>query len=182
MIHFNTTNDGKYREVASFLHGHGIEIERERLPAPEVQADTLEEVVRYSLDVLAGLTAKDVMVDDSGFFVDALGGFPGVYSAYTFRTIGIRGLLRLMEGVENRQARFETVMGLRIGHGVHVFTGACPGTVALEPRGKEGFGFDPIFVPHGEEKTFAEMAMGEKNAISHRGNAANKVAEFLKGR
>ncbi len=182
MIHFVTTNDGKYREVANLLHEHGIKIERERLPAPEIQADTSEEVVRYSLDVLAGLTAKDVLVDDSGFYVEALNAFPGVYSAYAFRTIGIRGLLCLMDGVENRAAHFETVMGLRLGADVHVFHGECRGTVTQEPRGLEGFGFDPIFLPEGRDKTFAEMPMQEKNEISHRGNAVRKVAEFLQGR
>lgn len=182
MIHFVTTNDGKFREVASLLLGLGIEIGRERLRVPEIQADTSEEVVRYSLDVLLGLTAKDVIVDDSGFFVDALGGFPGVYSAFVFRTIGIRGLLRLMAGLPQRTARFETVMGLRIGREVVLFKGECRGSVSDAPRGKEGFGFDPIFVPDGATKTFGEMDLAEKNAISHRGTAAKRVAEFLKGR
>ena len=182
MIKFVTTNDGKYREVASLFHAHGIEVGRENLPVPEVQADELEEVVRYSLDVLAGLTASDVLVDDSGFFVDALNGFPGVFSAYTFRAIGVRGILRLMERQENREARFATVMGVRMKGEVHLFRGECRGTVAGEPGGKEGFGFDPIFIPDGREATFAEMSMDEKNAISHRGSAAKKVAEYLKGR
>ncbi len=182
MIHFNTTNDGKYREVANLFHGLGIQLERERLPVPEIQADTSEEVVRYSLDVLAGLTTKDVLIDDSGFYVEVLNNFPGVFSAYAFRTLGIHGLLRLMVGEENRAARFETVMGLRIGGEAHVFKGECSGEVALEPRGQEGFGFDPIFVPVGREETFAEMGLAGKNEISHRGNAARKVAEFLKGR
>ena len=182
MIYFVTTNHGKYREVASLLHEHGIKIEREQLPVPEIQADTSEEVVRYSLDVLLGLTAHDVLVDDSGFYVDALNGFPGVYSAYAFRTIGIRGVLRLLGGEEDRRARFETVMGVRLGGEVHVFQGVCRGTVAHGPRGQEGFGFDPIFTPDGETRTFAEMSTAEKNAISHRGNATRQVAAFLKGR
>jgi len=182
VIHFVTTSDGKYREVANLLHGYGIKIERERLPVPEIQADTSEEVVRYSLDVLAGLTANDVLVDDSGFYVNALNGFPGVFSAYTYRTIGTRGLLRLLEGAQDRSSRFETVMGLRLGKEVRVFKGECHGVVAAEPHGAEGFGFDPIFVPDGEVRTFAEMPITEKNAISHRGNAAKKVAEFLQGR
>jgi len=182
VIYFNTTNDGKYREVASLLHASGVKVDRERLRVPEIQADTLEEVVSYSLDALSGLTAKDVIVDDSGFFVDALGGFPGVYSAYAFRTIGIRGILHLMEGVVGREARFRTVMGVRIGHEKHLFAGECLGGVTVEPRGQEGFGFDPVFVPHGRGRTFAEMSMAEKNEVSHRAAAATKVAEFLKGR
>lgn len=182
MIYFNTTNDGKYREVASLLHAHGIKIDRERLPVPEIQADTAEEVVRYSLDVLRGLTAKDVLVDDSGFYVEQLGGFPGVYSAYVFRTIGIRGILRLMEDQTDRRARFETVMGLHVGNDVHVFKGECRGTVAARPQGQQGFGYDPIFVPQGETRTFAEMTIAEKNAISHRGRAVDQVAHFLQGR
>lgn len=182
MIRFVTTSAGKYREVSELLCSHGIEVEHFDLLLPEVQADSLEEVVAYSVKVLAEESDFDFLVDDSGFFVTALKGFPGVYSSYVHRTIGIAGVLALMEDMDNRQARFETVMGLHVDKGTHVFRGECRGTVTREPRGAAGFGFDPIFLPDGQGRTFGEMSIEEKNAISHRGNAAKQLAEFLKGR
>lgn len=182
MIRFVTTNAGKYREASALLAAHGIEVEHFELLLPEVQADAIEDVAAYSMKVLAEEADFDFLVDDSGFFVDALKGFPGVYSSYVFRTIGIAGVLSLLEVVDKRQARFETVMGLRLGGETHMFRGVCRGTVTREARGLGGFGFDPIFVPDGQEKTFGEMSLEEKNAVSHRASAARQVAEFLKGR
>lgn len=181
MIRFVTTNEGKFREVSQVLAVHGIPIERLDRPYPEVQADTLEEVVAYALDVL-GRDLDDFFVDDSGLFVDALHGFPGVYSSHTFRTIGVAGLVCLLHGVTDRRARFETVMGLRRQGENRIVRGACPGTISAEARGHGGFGFDPIFVPHGHAGTFAEMATDEKGAISHRGTAARALAALLTGR
>ena len=182
MIRFVTTNAGKFREVAALLRAEGAEVEHYDLLLPEVQGDTLDEVVAYSVKVLAEEADFDFMVDDSGLFVDALKGFPGVYSSYAFRTIGIPGVLRLLEGADRRQARFETVIGLRLGGETHTFRGECRGSIPAEPRGTAGFGFDPIFQADGQDRTFAEMLTEEKNAISHRGNAARAMAAFLKGR
>lgn len=181
MIRFVTTNEGKFWEVSQLLEGHGITIERVDRAYPEVQADTLEEVVGYALDVL-GKELDDFLVDDSGLFVEALHGFPGVYSSHTYRTIGVAGLSCLLHGVTDRRARFETVIGLRRQGKNRVVKGQCPGTISKETRGYAGFGFDPIFVPDGHAKTFAEMATDEKNAISHRGNAVRALAAHLTGR
>ena len=182
MIRFVTTNAGKFREISRLLAAHGIEVERLDRAYPEIQADRLEDVVSYAVRALAAEVDGDFLVDDSGLFVDALDGFPGVYSSYAYRTIGVPGVLRLMEGVDARGARFETVLGLRRRGEVHVVRGACRGSLAREPRGSGGFGFDPIFVPDGRAETFAEMGTEEKNALSHRGIAARALAALLKGR
>jgi len=182
VIRFVTTNAGKFREVAALLRAEGIEVEHVDLLVPEVQADTSEEVAAYSVKVLAEEAAYDFFVDDSGFYVDTLKGFPGVYSSYVFRTIGAAGVLRLLEGAERRAARFETVLMLRIAGETSTFRGECRGAVTFEPRGTGGFGFDPIFLPDGQTKTFAEMTLEEKNGVSHRANATRALAAFLKGR
>ena len=182
MIRFVTTNAGKFREVAALLKEQGIEIEHFDLLLPEVQADTSEEVAAYSVKVLAEEADFDFFVDDSGFYVDALKGFPGVYSAYVYRTLGLAGVLHLLEGAERRAARFETVLVFRMAGETHTFRGECRGAVTLEPRGTGGFGFDPIFLPDGHTKTFAEMSIEEKNSLSHRASAARQMAAFLKGR
>jgi XTP/dITP diphosphohydrolase len=180
MMRFVTTNEGKFRELAHLLEGHGIHIERLDRDYPELQAETLEEVVRHALDVL-GKSMDDVLVDDSGMFVEGLNGFPGVYSAHAYQTIGATGILHLLKGQTNRAARFETVLGLRRHGKSHFVTGTCKGTIAEKPRGRSGFGFDPIFVPAGHKKTLAEMSTEEKNGLSHRGNAARALVRLLSG-
>jgi XTP/dITP diphosphohydrolase len=182
VIRFVTTNDGKFREVSQLMAASGIALERMDRAYPEVQADSLEDVVAYGLEILAAEIDGDFFVDDSGLFIDALNGFPGVYSSHAFRKIGIAGLLCLMHSLEDRRAHFETVVGLRRQGETHVVKGTCPGTIAEAARGFNGFGFDPIFIPAGQATTFAEMTTEEKNAVSHRGKAAIALAGLLKGR
>ena len=126
----------------------------------------------------------DCFADDSGLEVEALNNEPGIYSA---RYSGARGdfenmmfLLQKMQGVSNRNARFKTVVSL-IQNGVnYLFEGAVYGKLRTEPTGTKGFGYDPIFEPTGYHKTFAEIEMSEKNRISHRAIAMQKLIAFLK--
>ena len=137
----------------------------------------------------------DCFADDTGLEVDALGGAPGVYSArYAAMEpqdgngsvaashdseANMSRLLRELKGQNNRQARFRTVIALIQGGVVHEFEGIVNGAIIPERRGGEGFGYDPIFQPDGYEQTFAEMGTEEKNHISHRARATQKLAEFL---
>jgi XTP/dITP diphosphohydrolase len=172
-----TTNGGKFREVSKMLAEAGIESEMLDLDYPEIQCDTLEEVVQNALDWLSGKVEGDFLIDDSGLFISSLGGFPGVY----FHTVGCEGILKILEGVENREAEFRCCFGLHWQGEARLFTGVSPGTITREKRGEGGFGYDPIFVPSGHEKSFAEISTDEKNELSHRGKALEKVLEFLKG-
>ncbi len=122
--------------------------------------------------------------DDSGLEVEALNNEPGIYSA---RYSGARGdhenlqfLLRKMEGITHRNARFKTVISLIQNGKNHLFEGLIEGRLLTAPRGEKGFGYDPIFVPNGYEQTFAEMDLAEKNKISHRAIAMQKLIAFLK--
>lgn len=127
----------------------------------------------------------DCIADDSGLEVDALNGEPGVYSA---RYAGEHGnhennmakLLQNLNGVENRSAQFRCVITLIINGVANHFEGIIRGKIINEKRGLKGFGYDPIFVPEGYDRTFAEMNIEEKNPISHRGLAVEKMIEFLK--
>ncbi|MFQ5908343.1 MAG: XTP/dITP diphosphatase [Thermoplasmata archaeon] len=174
-----TSNETKFREVSLLLKERGVELEFLQAAYPEVQAEGLEEVVDTALDWLAPLHGGDLVVDDSGLFVRALVGFPGVYSAYVYGTLGCDGVLRLLDGIPDRRATFQTVLGLRTGGENRLFRGSCEGIITQEARGNAGFGFDPIFVPEGSSRTFAEMTRAEKNAVSHRGRAADALADFL---
>ena len=156
----------------------GIELGRLNQSYPEIQADSIGEVVKYGVQAILP-SEGDVLIDDSGLFIDRLGGFPGVYSSFVFKAIGCQGILKLMLGWKARDARFETCFGLRIEGETHIFFGKCEGHITTEMRGKGGFGYDPIFIPKGQRKTFAQMTVEEKNDLSHRGRAARDVMEFL---
>lgn len=159
----------------------GIESEMLNLDYLEIQCDTLEEVVQSALNWLSGKVEGDFLIDDSGLFISSLGGFPGVYSSYVFHTIGCEGILKVLEGVEDRDAEFRCCFGLHWQGEDKLFSGVSPGTMTKDERGEGGFGYDPIFVPSGHQKTFAEISTEEKNELSHRGKALEKVLEFLKG-
>ena len=128
---------------------------------------------------------EDCFADDTGLEVDALNGEPGVYSA---RYAGaqrnsednINLLLKNLSGEQNRKARFRTVVTLIRKDGVHQFEGKVEGRILSERKGNGGFGYDPVFVPDGFTRTLAEMTMEEKNRISHRARAVQKLVEFLK--
>jgi len=139
-----------------------------------VQAESLKEVV---VEALEGME-DNVFIEDSGLFVEDLNGFPGVYSSYVFKTIGWGGILKLLEGSENRKAYFESVVGLKMGGEIKVFEGRVEGSIAMEARGDGGFGYDPVFIPRGSEETFAENP-GLKNEVSHRRKALEKLDSYL---
>ena len=174
-----TSNPGKVAEYRRSLSDLGLEMEHLRLPYDEVQTSDLEEVVNKGMDEIIAKGVRDFIVDDSGLFVDALKGFPGVWSAYAQKTIGNRGILKLMEGVEDRGAEFRCCIGCDIDGRRIVVTGVCRGFITLSEAGSEGFGFDPIFT-HDGRRTFAEIPIEEKNDVSHRGNAVRLLAEQLK--
>lgn len=178
-ITFATGNEGKLEEARALLAPREVEGWDEGYP--EVQADTLEAVCRFGLEHLAGRIEPPFLLEDAGLFVDAWDGFPGVYSSYVFGTLGNEGLLSLMAGVEERSARFRSVVGLHDGDRARLFEGVVEGTIAREARGEGGFGFDPVFVPEGRERTFAELSASEKNELSHRSRALEAMAEALDG-
>jgi len=181
VIAFVTTNEGKYREVSAMLAEAGVKLVREDRSYPEIQADRLEKVVRFAATVLDDQIRGDYLIDDSGLFLDAFGGFPGVYSSYVHKRLGNPGLLKLLQDAKTRAATFETVFLLRQGEAHDVFHGECRGTIAAGERGTGGFGFDPIFVPEGAAKTFAEMTVTEKNRVSHRARAVAALLAHLRG-
>ncbi len=122
--------------------------------------------------------------DDSGLLVDALNGAPGVYSArYAGEQKNDRNnidkLLSELKNIENRKAHFKTVMALVLDGKNYIFEGIVNGTISKELRGSNGFGYDPVFIPDGYSKTFAEMSLEEKNSISHRKIALKKLLDFL---
>lgn len=184
IVFFVTKNINKFNEARRVLAEYSISVAMVRAKTLEIQDDEIERIAEISAMNAVKETNLPLIVEDSGLFIKALNGFPGPYSSYVYRTIGIRGILRLLEGVEDRSAYFKSVVAFHDPGGeTKCFQGIVYGKVAREARGSGGFGFDPIFEPEEEpNKTFAEMTIEEKNRISHRARALRKFAEWYKMR
>lgn len=146
--------------------------------------DTFEGNATQKATTVAQTLGINCLSDDSGLCVDALDGAPGVFSArYAGSTANdqenLNKLLTNLKGVKNRKARFVTVMCLVLKGDTFLFKGEVEGTIADEPRGKSGFGYDPVFIPDGFYSTFAEISAEAKNKLSHRSKALSKVVDFL---
>lgn len=178
-IYFVTGNRHKLEEVAKMM-GPGFRIRQLVSRVPEIRSDDLAEIARQKA-LSAGKKGGLVMADDSGLFVSALSGFPGIYSAYVYEKVGCDGILKLMKGKIDRRAEFRSAIALIMPNGkIRVFTGKVAGAMAKRKLGKGGFAFDPIFIPSGRrKKSFGQMDTTEKNAISHRGRAFRKVTRYL---
>lgn len=183
VIFFATNNFNKFNEAREILSSYHIAVGMLRVKTLEIQSDSLEEIAKTSVLYAFEKCGLPVIVEDAGLFVDALNGFPGPYASYTYRTIGNEGLLKLMENVKNRRAKFQSVVAY-LSEGLEVpvcFNGEALGEIIEEARkGSSGFGFDPIFKPAKSDKTFAEMSVIEKNRHSHRAKAFRKFANWYK--
>jgi XTP/dITP diphosphohydrolase len=174
-ICFATGNRYKFEEVSEITRRFNIELELCSVPKLEVQGESLLEIVFKSAILAYFYTNRPVLVEDAGLFIKALNGFPGPYSSYVYKTIGLTGVLKLLENAENREACFRSAAALAYDRGVITGEGEVCGYIVDTPRGTRGFGFDPIFTPHGEAKTFAEMSLEEKNRVSHRAKSVSLV-------
>ncbi|UCE37840.1 MAG: XTP/dITP diphosphatase [Thermoplasmata archaeon] len=181
-IQFGTSNPGKLLETQKLFAPLGFEIEQVHISYPELQSSDLEEVASFGINWIMKekKIEEAVIIEDAGLFVSALNNYPGVFSKHFFVTIGFDGILRLLKGKEDRSAYFESCVAYcEKGSEPLFFKGRVDGTIAIMPRGHHGFGYDPIFIPKGAEKTFAEMEIEEKNKHSHRAIALRQLAEFL---
>ena len=187
-IVFATNNKHKLEEIKDIL-GKDFEIVslaeigcHEDIPETGL---TREENARQKSTYIVEHYNHDCFADDTGLEVDALNGEPGVHSArYAEGTdhdseANMRKLLSKMSNVKDRTARFRTVISLIINGVEHQFEGRVEGRIATEKHGTEGFGYDPIFIPEGYDKSFAELGEEVKNQISHRARAVKKLAEYL---
>ncbi|MBP2002921.1 XTP/dITP diphosphatase [Halobacillus andaensis] len=187
-----TKNEGKVAEFRSMFSKYGIEVKslldfNEPIKDIVEDGDTFEENAAIKAEAIAFQYEIPVVADDSGLEIDALNGEPGIYSA---RYAGeekndqknLEKVLSQMEGVpeSERTARFVCAVAVaRPNHETFVKRGTCEGVIANCPRGTEGFGYDPIFIPKGSNRTMAEHSAEEKNSISHRKNAIVKIEQWL---
>ncbi len=187
-LFFGTGNAKKLDEIGQILGDRfAIKSFRDLAQPLEVEEteNTLEGNARLKALAFFEHTGLSCFADDTGLEVEALGGAPGVYSARyagpeNDANANMDKLLAALEAESNRNAQFRTVIAWFDGHDILYFEGVLKGTIALEKRGKSGFGYDPIFVPNDSHRSLAEMEPSEKNAISHRGQAVQQFAEYLK--
>jgi len=185
-IYFITGNNSKFNEIQKLFQKEDLsyELKRNIIKTTEIQARSIKEVAIFKLNSVRGKVNSSFFIEDAGFFVDKpLNGFPGVYSKYVLNTIGNKGILNLIKDYSDTKAHFEAVIALFFQpfNETLIFEGVVEGKVAKNTRGRGGFGFDPIFIPKEfPNRTFAELTTAEKNLVSHRGKAWNKMFEFLK--
>ena len=186
---FATNNKHKLSEMSSIL-GDKIELLSLKdincdVDIPET-ADTLEGNAILKSEFIYNNYNINCFADDTGLEVEALNGEPGVYSARyaegeSHDSMAImKKLLSKLENVENRSAQFRTVISLILDGKKYVFEGIVKGRISKERKGDKGFGYDPIFIPEGYDKSFAELGEDVKNKISHRAKAVEKLIDFLK--
>ena len=181
-LYFITSNKGKLHEAQTELEALGYDVIQKNIGYPEIQADHLEDVARFGVDHVHQQVDHPFILEDAGLFIDALEGFPGVYSSYVYFTIGLDGILRLLKRMDTtkRTATFKSVFAYGDPSGtMELFIGSCNGRITTEKKGTHGFGYDPIFIPDDENMTFAEMDTKKKNSFSHRGKSLEKLKIFL---
>jgi len=185
---FATNNKHKIREITDLLDDNFRILGLADLDITEdipEEAETLEENALFKARYVHERSGLNVFADDTGLEVTALGGAPGVYSA---RYAGegksfddnIEKLLGAMQGADERSARFRTVIALILDGSEYLFEGTVEGEITRDRRGTGGFGYDPVFLASGHDRTFAEIPLSEKNTISHRARAMRKLLEFLR--
>ncbi|MFA6117656.1 MAG: non-canonical purine NTP pyrophosphatase [Sphingomonas sp.] len=173
-----TTNQDK---IAEFQRLTGRRFEPACLELDEIQSLDTETVCRGKAAEAYRRLGRPVVVDDTGFEMEALGGFPGALVTWVLAAGGPAMLHRLIEADASARAVAVTAIGFADDTGVHVFTGRVEGTVLAVPRGRNGFGFDPVFVPEGDARSFAEMGDEDKDRHSPRGVALACLATYLAG-
>jgi len=182
-----SNNQGKIREIKALIHNLSLLSLNDIGFSGEIEEpyETFEQNALVKAKTIHTFCGRNVLSDDSGLCVPALGGAPGVHSAYygglpRSDEKNNRKLLDALKDVEDRSAFYKAVLCLIWDAETYFFEGTCEGRILTVPRGNGGFGYDPLFVPDGYEQTFAELPAAVKNRLSHRGAAVDKLVAFLK--
>ena len=176
-LFFVSSNLHKFEEAYRILSNLGLEISLFETKLEEIQSNSLSEIAtRKALDAYSKVQ-KPVIIEDDGLFIDSLNGFPGPYSSYAYDTIGNKGIMSLLENIESRNAKFVAIIAYCNGvDDIQLFESSIPGKISLSIE-EGGWGYDPIFIPDGESKTFANVS--DKDKFSHRSASLKKFSDWF---
>jgi non-canonical purine NTP pyrophosphatase (RdgB/HAM1 family) len=173
---FVTSNPNKVREAERIL---GFALKHAAVELDELQAETVADVALGKAQAAYRKLGRPVIVEDAGIELVALGGFPGPFIKYWEKLGGLASICRTADGLGDRRVRAVCALGIGSAAGSQVVTGAIEGTLSAAPRGQNGFGWDAIFIPDGDDRTFGEMTAAEKDTRSHRRKAWELLRERL---
>ena len=176
---FVTGNPNKVREASEII---GLDLKGVQVDGLfEIQSPDLDEVIRHKAEQAYSILQCPVLVEDSGLLFNAWKGLPGALVKWFEETVGCEGMLKMVNGFEDRGAMAVCCFAIYDGNTLQVARGEVNGTLANSIRGTNGFGWDVIFMPEGHDRTYGEMSASEKNAISHRRRALDRLKEILSG-
>jgi XTP/dITP diphosphohydrolase len=177
-LYFASSNENKFLEIENLLEKEkGIKIHFSKVILKEIQSESIIEVAEDKVKKAFNMIKEPVIVEDDGLFIKDLNGFPGIYSSFVFKTIGNKGILNLLKDNENRKASFTSIFSFFDGKIIESFSGETTGYITTKIL-PEGWGFDPIFKPENEDKTYGQIDILKKNEISHRSKALRKFLEW----
>jgi XTP/dITP diphosphohydrolase len=183
VIFFATNNFNKFNEASKIFSKYRITLVMLKVKDFEIQSDSLEEIALKSVKEVVKKYSLPIIVEDAGLFINVLNGFPGPYSSFVYKTLGNKGILKLMEKMENRKASFKSAIAY-YSNDLEKPICFCGETIGIISRFKKdsnkdtAFGFDPIFKPEKSKKMFGEMTLIEKNRYSHRIKALKKFLDW----
>lgn len=170
---------GNANKVAQLEAHLGQPLQQVAFDLPEIQATHVQKVIQEKATEAYRQVAAPVLVEDTGLYIDSWNGLPGALIRWFLDSVGNEGICRMLDAFPNRQARAETCIGYYDGENFQTFSGTVHGEIAQSPRGKYGFGWDPIFIPAGSSRTFAEIPPDEKIASDMRRMAALELKQFI---
>ena len=176
-LFFASSNENKFQEAERILSDLGVQINFYKTILEEIQSNDLNDIAEKKAINAYDLIQKPVIIEDDGLFINSLNGFPGPYSSYAYDTIGNKGIMNLLENSQTRDANFVSIIAYCDNdYGVKLFESSIPGKISSVIE-KGGWGYDPIFIPDGESKTYANVS--DKDKFSHRSAALTKFSNWF---
>ena len=176
-LFFASSNENKFQEAERILSNSGVQINFYKTILEEIQSNDLNDIAEKKAINAYDLIQKPVVIEDDGLFINSLNGFPGPYSSYAYDTIGNKGIMSLLENSQTRDANFVSIIAYCDNdYDVKLFESSIPGKISSVIE-KGGWGYDPIFIPNGESKTYANVS--DKDKFSHRSAALTKFSNWF---
>jgi XTP/dITP diphosphohydrolase len=177
-LYFVSSNPNKFREIGPMLQQYGIDSQPIQMSIQEIQSESVHRIAEAKATYAFKHLLRPVVIEDDGFYISSLNGFPGQYSSFVYKTLGNQGILKLMLDKVNRRAYFLSVIAYNDGHTLKMFSGKTQGIVS-KVAAEGGWGFDPIFLPKNTNKTYAELSRANRKSFySHRRKSIEKFSKW----